>query len=279
MLEVIKKIFPLFPQISLAVIFLEYNRPENGPSETAFITLQNYLAKIPNCHITYLRVDNKNEKAFIQNTSKNIYTIGGDNTFNEFSGWQKGFINLTTHNIRSDLILFVNDMFLSPGESFLKDYASIELLCKSLIHDCIIGRIDSTNQQFTIYDYDVSQWVCTNCFLAPRKAIETIKDLVSIKDSLDDFLPSAYPISAGKTLNQEKLALHLFKEDAPLNNTYKLWLVEWLTKRWHSKFEINERTWVLFRTKVRNILNESLLTARLKRAGFPPQAYGNKKYY
>jgi hypothetical protein len=80
--------------------------------------------------------------------------------------------------------------------------------------------------------------------------------MVSVKDNLDDFLPATFP---GPTNNP----VSFFKDDAPINETYKAWLIEWLTQRWHSKFQIEEKTWELFRTKVRNILNESLLTPLL----------------
>ena len=84
-------------------------------------------------------------------------------------------------NKHFDLVLFVNDMFLKPGESFLKDYADIALLKKSLDENKIIGRIDSTGQHYTAYNYDVSQWVCTNCFIAPMAAVHRLKDIISVK--------------------------------------------------------------------------------------------------
>jgi hypothetical protein len=197
--------------------------------------------------------------------------VGGDNRFREFSGWQKGVASINTISRNFDLILFANDMFLKPGESFLKDYANISLL-KKANENKIIGRIDSTGQHYTAYGYDVSQWVCTNCFLAPMRAIEQLKDMVSVKDNLADFLPDTYP-------GPQTLPTSFFKENAPINETYKAWLIEWLTKRWHSKFQIEEKAWDLFRIKVRNILNESLLTARLAEIGYEPEKYGDTFYY
>jgi hypothetical protein len=71
----------------------------------------------------------------------------------------------------------------------------------------------------------------------------------------------------------------LYQENAPINKPYQRWIVEWLTEKWHSRFEINQNTWDLFTLKAAAIFNESLLTAKLKELGYPPETYGNKKYY
>ncbi len=258
-------------KLSMAVVFVEYDRSKYGGSDNVFYTLQKYLANIQGCRLTYLRVNNKQERWELKKDG-NIYTIGGNNTYREFSGWQKGVEIIQGMNNHFDLILFVNDMLLKPGESFLKDYADISLLKKSLNENNIIGRIDSTGQHYTAYGYDVSQWVCTNCFLAPMAAVQRLKNMVSVKDTLADFLPDAYPGS-------QVIPTSFFKENAPINETYKAWLIEWLTERWHSKFQIEEKTWNLFRIKVRNILNESLLTARFAEIGYEAERYGDKFYY
>ena len=272
-MQILKQLITLFPKkISLAVIFVEYDRQKYGGSDTVFKTLQDYLGKIQGCRTTYLRVDNKDETGQIKKVSKNIYTVGGDNTFREFSGWQKGVKVINSLWSSFDVVLFVNDMFLKPGESFLKDYANTSLLERCLNENTVIGRIDSTGQQYTVYDYDVSQWVCTNCFLAPMQAIAQLKDIVTIKENLEDFLPETFP-------GPQQNPISFFKENAPINDIYKSWLIEWLTERWHSKFEINAQTWDLFRTKVRNILNESMLTARLGEIGCKEEEYGDKIYY
>jgi len=271
-MPVLKKLINSFKKkLSLIVIFVEYDRHECGGSDKVFKTLQGYLAKLHSCRITYLRVNNKNEQKRL-NKNGNIYTVGGNNTYREFSGWQQGIDATNFMNQSFDLALLVNDMFLKPGESFLRDYADISLLRRSLNENKIIGRIDSVGQHYTAYGYDVSKWVCTNCLLAPMPAITKLQDMVSVKENLIDFLPETFP-------GPQENPILFFENNAPLNDTYRAWLVEWLTERWHSKFQINAGTWDLFRTKVRNILNESLLTARFAEIGFASEKYGDKFYY
>lgn len=252
--------------LNIVVLFVEYDRGIPRDSNHVFNTLDHYLQPVTGCHFTFIRIDNKHED--LSMTEKGaILTVGGDNRYREFSGWQKGVEIIDRLNIPCDLVLFVNDMFLAPGESFLKDYASHDLFQKSLCSRAIIGRIDTAGQYYTALGHDVSRWVCSNCFIAPKTAIDAVNTLVSVREDLNNFLEKVFPGPPP------------FKTNAPMNDNYKAWLEEWLTKKWHSRFEINETSWDAFRSKVRNILNEALLTARFLDAGYPPMSYGEKKYY
>lgn len=380
----------------LAVIFVEYDREKEPTADQTFTILQQYLAPLKGCKITYLRVDNKNEKMPLSKRASNIFVVGGDNSSHEFSGWQRGINTLASLNCQYDLTLIINDAFLKPGPSFLQDYATPELLQKSLSEKKIIGRIDSVFQHYTLFGYDVSSWVCTNCFFVPKKALDALGNMALINGHIDEIFPTSYnpyhlikheplaldpstgnfqiacsipsgdhneirikfaPPTAGQeshlrseslrqitinqislndqpvpekcyirglTHNQETLWAEqtfllelpktgsppshllikgclsaethqkfltkeigvqlyndalLFQDRAPLNKTYQRWIIEWLTERWHSRFEINQNTWPLFKTKATAIFNESLLTAKFKELGYPPEPYGDKEYY
>lgn len=398
MLRTLKDLFFPPAALSLAVIFAEYNRPEHGGSDLAFTQLQELLSSLAGIPTTYLRVDNREEGTPLRQEEAHLYRLGGDNRYREFSGWQKGVETIAQLHLPFDLVLFVNDMFRKPGESFLKDYATETTLERVRQENIVLGRIDSTGQQYTALGHDIHHWICTNCFLLPWPALTRIGSLVTVGDNLDDFLPSTYPpghqlgqypltiaasarghftitlplagqesfdlrLSADRShprsnarhpqappdeasflldaveINGQPLAaehflygrladeqypwhrantlLHIpeqnaprlltlrgtippnilhdhyddqatitlyndtliFSPEAPLNLAYQRWLVEWLTSRWHSRFQIAPATWDLFRTKVRNILNEALLTARLAKAGYPAASYGEKWYY
>jgi len=267
MQNLITTLFPFLRRLDLVVLFVEYDRGIAGGADQVFATLQQYLAPVRGCRIRFLRIDNKQEGLALSHKGR-IMTMGGDNRYREFSGWQKGVEAIDRLRLPCDVVLLVNDMFLTPGESFLKDYASLDLFQRALAQRAIIGRIDSTGEHYTAYGHDLSRWVCTNCFLVPKAALAAVGDLVTVRDNLDDFLAEEYPAGEG-----------LFKAEAPMNEAYKAWLEEWLTQRWHSRFVVSAATWELFRTKVRNILNEALLTARFAEAGFLPQEYGERRYY
>ena len=396
--SLLQKINPFTKRPHLAVVFVEYDRKEGGASDLIFALLQQYLSALKGCRITYVRVDNKYEHLPLTKATGNIFTVGGDNSSREFSGWQRGLDALASMPCDYDLVLITNEMFLKPGPSFLEDYATPELLKKSLTENKIIGRIDTTFQTNTLFGYDVSSWVCTNCVFIPKKAAEALGNLVLINDiNIHEIFPHAYDprhlvwreqfsltseagdfrlecdIPAGHahdirikfehamtdqasnssndgrqptamiseiTLNnqptpeqcfvrglyheqgtlraEQSLLLDLpgddaqpshlvikgcqptemrhkminnefsivvyndamlYQEKAPINKTYQRGIVEWLTEKWHSRFEINQDTWGLFKTKAAAIFNESLLTAKFRELGYPPETYGNKKYY
>jgi hypothetical protein len=380
-------------KIFLTVIFVEYER-RGGSSNKAFRILQSYLASIKGCRITYLRVDNKSGQEITRDG--NVYTMGGDNTRREFSGWQKGLEAINLLKLKCDLLLITNDMFLKPGPSFLQDCSSKEILKRCVEGNKIIGRIDTVNQQYSVFGYDVSSWICTNSFFSPKPALDQLKSVVLIDDNIHDILARNYsgrhlqyraclaqadlknvafsieidlrdnypkeirfkldmvsldggvivndgiPLAIiprditynGKACSKEifirglddsqgrsrtvqsflislprepgRLILkglvpadicaelqpdlllqisayndsYLYQENAPINTAYQRWLVEWLTERWHSRFDLNTNTWQLFKTKVAAILNESLLTAKLAELGYKPESFAdNKKYY
>ncbi len=383
--------------IHLAVIFVEYNRTKEKTADQTFVILQQYLSALKGCRITYIRVDNKYEHMPITKIDSNIFMVGGDNNSREFSGWQRGINTLASLRCHYDIVLITNDMFLKPGLSFLQDYAAYELLEKSLSEKKIIGRIDTASQNYTLFGYDVSSWVCTNCVFIPEKAVDALGNIVLIDDNIHEIFHHNYDpchivwhehlslkpginnfcmecdIPAGYnhdirikfvnavtgqypliltddrpriamiseiTLNNQLLSeeyfvrglfhdqetlwaeqsfllglpqdyahpFHLvikgyllpeacqnffhdevsmtiyddamlYQENAPINKSYQRWIVEWLTEKWHSRFEINQNTWEFFKTKAAAIFNESLLTARFKELGYPPETYGNKKYY
>lgn len=387
MLNYIKKLFSYKKTISLAVLYVEYDAENNPTTNDIFATLTSYLSKINNCKTTYFRVDNKNEGKGIKQVNVNTYTVGGDNTFREFSGWQKGLEAINKLKIPCDIVLVTNEMFLKPGPSFLQDYSSTEILRQSIDNKKVIGRIDSAHKHFLFSGYDVSSWICTNCFFAPKKALDGLTNFVLLGENISTILKESYdpehilatnsisspvPFNIDITIpsgpvdirikpnkfflcsSNEKLsftcnalklngqplphtqfirgvkefegkrwidqaavleipetASHknslsiegfipleilknkyenlleikiyndscLYQKNAQINSAYKRWLIEWLTERWHSKFEISRTTWDLFKTKSAAILNESFLTAKLSELGYKPESYGDKQYY
>nr|MBF0223156.1 hypothetical protein [Desulfobulbaceae bacterium] len=387
MLNYIKKLFSYKKTISLAVLYVEYDAENNTTTHNIFATLTSYLGTIKNCKITYFRVDNKHEGGGIKQVNANTYTVGGDNTFREFSGWQKGLEALNKLKIPCDVVLITNEMFLKPGPSFLQDYSSAEILQHSVDDKKVIGRIDCAQKQFRLFGYDVSSWICTNCFFVPKHALDSLTNFVLLGENISSILKDSYaqehvlasleitspgpfkiniPLPPGpvdlrikpdkfflsssgvpysficKSLNlnnqpfpdakiirginefegenwvgqaavletpettapenslllegfipleifknkyENQLAITiyndscLYQKNAQINSAYKRWLIEWLTERWHSKFEISQNTWDIFKTKSAAILNESLLTAKLAELGYKPDSYGDKQYY
>jgi len=251
-------------KIKLLVLFVQYGEDKYKGS---FKKLLGYLEQIRYCETTYYILDNKQENASLDQIEKNVYYCGGDNNLREFSGWQKGLEMIHQLGIQYHLILFCNSSFLVNGRSYLENYARISLLSRSLLLNRVIGRIDSHREPISVLGYDVSRWICTNCFFMPKKVIQTINNIITIdKNALGQFVYKSYNPA-------------VFKPGAPLSNRYKELIIQWLTEKWHSHYDITPETWELTKAKIMSILNEALLSARIKEAGFKIKRYGLKKYY
>jgi len=222
-------------RIKLLVLFVQYGEEQYKGS---FEILQSYLKNLKHCDVTYFILDNKHENKPLTRIEKNVYYSGGDNDLREFSGWQKGLENIRQLGIQYDLVLFCNSSFLVNGQSYLKDYARTKLLLRSLLSNSVIGRIDSHREPLSVLGHDVSKWICTNCFFMPKKVVKTIKNLVTIdKNAIKQFVYESYnPV--------------IFKPDAPLSNRYKQIIIQWLTEKWHSHYDITPETWELTKVKI-----------------------------
>ena len=251
---------------SLAVIYIEHS-PEKFPN--AFQILQSYLEKIKFWRITYFKVNNKDTGDSYRKINDKTYYLQGDNSEREFSGWQKGIDFLETMNLNFNVILFVNEAFENPGTSFLIDYASFITVFKSYILNAAIGRIDSHGKETEVLGYFTKSWICSNCFFISGKLLKSLKTFVTINnENMNDFFEKEF-IDSNST----------FKETAPINKEYKEHIIQWLTIDWYGHFSIDPDHWNLFREKTKAILNEALLSARLRELNAPVLSYGQKKYY
>ena len=180
---------------------------------------------------------------------------------------QKGLEFLRSRGIKFDAVLFANDSFLVNGWTLL-DQLDSRYLKKLLKKGFVVGQIDSQNIEIKVFDKVFTKWVCTNCFFFPQRVAKKIDTMVSVNDQELDYL-----------INEKYTPGKFFKDNAPISEEYKNLLIVWLTQGWHSKFEINEKSWIKFRNKIRAILNESLLTVRVIELGFNIASYKKKENF
>jgi len=244
--------------INAAVLFLHYYRSKY---KNSFEKIKSYVDKIDKCNATYFKIDNYFENKTLYKSDDNTYEIGGDNSEREFSGWQKGLEALRSTNTPYDVIVFINEAFTLYGKSILDREDVRSIIENSINTNSVVGRFDNGKEKFTLSGSDVSEWICTNCFIIPREIMDKIKNIVSVKkENLNIFF------------DDNKLE---FKENAPMSESFKKHITEWLTIDWHSKIEINDATWDLFKNKTLAILNEALFTAKLKESGIKIMAIKN----
>lgn len=240
---------------SLAVIFVEYNKAEYGE---AFDRLREYLGRLDQERVFYTRVNNRDEGDGTKNVAPNIVELQGDNTDREFSGWQKGVEFLRAHDIPYDVVLFANEAMEAVEPCYLKDHSPSWLLWKSYLLKGVFGLVATRWEKTVVRGKSTRIWLGTHCFFVPRIIVEKLGTVVSVDAStFEEYLPREFP-------GVEEI----FKPTAPINSATEDRIVRWLTREWHSKFTLSESTWPVFRAKANAIINEELLTLRIRELGY-----------
>jgi|WetSurMetagenome_2_1015567.scaffolds.fasta_scaffold00204_12 hypothetical protein len=263
-----KSWLPYLRNMKLAVLFLKYDR---GGNLNSFEIFKSYADQLKGCNKFYIIIDNAKEGDHFAKIDKNIYRIDGDNSCWEFSGWQKGLACLRDNKFSYDAVLFANDAFLAYGRNLIEHPQTLNIKKWFLTGNSMMGQIDTKGYHMEIRGNDVSSWICTNCFFLTKRIIDAIGSVVSVND---ENMKTVVSIDCPVIMEEPDHRAY-FNADCGLNDNYKTMVVTWLTKEWHSKFDINEVTWALFRCKVRSLLNESLLTARIRNLGYKIESYKN----
>ena len=203
-------------------------------------------------------VDNSITSECTQEIQKDVVLIRGDNSFWEFSAWDKGISYVANRLYNYDLVNFVSESFYQS----LKIFRCLELMSSPILEKIIneniaLGHIDAFPEPVTICNYVSRIWLCTAHFLLSPSTVDKLKSINSLSGNEHIFSGNInYP----------------FCSDAIIDSAYQEYLVGWLTgsnkKPWplfnyHSKKSLNQKSLKLFQQKTTAIINEHLLTIRL----------------
>jgi hypothetical protein len=236
--------------VNLVVLYLKYD--VNDYRDTFQILLGN-LSNL-NCNITFVDIDNKFEdkKPCIIG---DVHLIPGCNKNWEFSGWQSG-LNYVNENLDYDLILFANDSCVRSGKNLVAKKIDNTILGKIYNNNYFFGNTNGNRKHNFLFDgKSLNNWVRTDSFILTKHTLECVQKIdFSSEIDIDNL------IFDGMNLDD-------FLGNERLNEFAKSFLVNWLTKRWHKRFNIMENI-DLFRNKTNAILNERLLTYYVTTNGF-----------
>jgi hypothetical protein len=240
--------------INLAILYVEYDKKKYPNS---LMRLQKCLDKI-RANKRLCVIDNSSDDDR-EELGNNFVKISGDNSNWEFSGWQKGINYLNKNNVDYDIVLFVNDSFQSYGANFIEKYTIEPFIEKAVGNNFCFGEVNNgylkRNSGFQIYDYEFDSWMRTNAFFIPKTIIKPLGNLCTIDNyKINDFI-------------SDEASSPYFLETAPMNEALKVHILDWLTDKWHGKFDLKSN-WNLFRLKTKSILNEKLLSARIIKEKF-----------
>jgi hypothetical protein len=217
-----------------------------------------FARQMPNVAHDLLIVDNSLPRHHHERLAPGRELIGAPNTHWEFSAWEHGMSYLGGRMEQYDFVHLATSAFRTLYTRYL-DRFDVDMLGLIRGRGAAVGHIDYYNVPVTIGDRSVRSWLRSSFVFLPPVELRLLGSLVSIDDPQPFF--SGNPESP-------------FRSDAPLSTDYRHFIIGWLTGRgtgqgveWHSRFELTEQTLSLFEAKAMAILNEHMLSSRLRVQG------------
>jgi hypothetical protein len=205
-----------------------------------------------------LIVDNALQKEFQSELDSCTRLIGGDDRAREFSGWDRAITYLGDELAKVEVVHLAtaayNQLYTKYLERF--DDAIVRLVADRPV---AVGHIDYYPYAVTAFGHVSQHWLRSSyVFIAPRE-LRMLGPLAAVRRS---GLFSGSPACP-------------FRADAPISDGYRSLIIAWLTSAtgtgqgtaWHSRFQLDPTTLGLFEDKAVAIVNEHLLSARLRGQG------------
>ncbi len=184
--------------------------------------------------------------------------LGSDNASWEFSAVDTALAFVGSRLWDYDLINVTTSAFRQLHTGYLPRFLPTVLEAIAGRAVCL-GHIDCFNEPIRVLDFASQYWMRTSCFFLPPTDLRILGTVQSTGSRERWFRgdPS-----------------RPFREDAPLSTNYQRLITDWLTGQdtgqgvtWHSGFALDADRLTFFEQKALTILNEHLLSARLRATG------------
>lgn len=203
-------------------------------------------------------IDNALGRDYPEQLEHGVTLIGSDNTAWEFSAWDRGVAHLGHRLDGYDFVHLATSAFRQLYVRYL-DRFDADMLGLVAGRAAAVGHIDHYNSPVTLFGIRSQSWLRSSFVLLPPAEVQMLGSLVSVTDRGHFF--SGDPAAP-------------FRADAPLSASYRQNILGWLTGEgtgqgtgWHSRFILSEETLGFFQDKAIAILNEQMLTNRLRAQG------------
>ncbi len=262
---------PSQPKVRVLVLFLTFD-PEKKKNIRTF--LGNFFQQRQSIDFTVVEIDNANEADGWSVAPDGAwpceaYTVGGDNSAHEFTGWDKGWREARTRLTRPfDVVLMVNDALANSKPLEALDAIDAGIIRQLPAQNTALGWVDTFSRvnpepidllthPIRINGKACRKWLCTTFFMVPERVFEKLVPVTSFAGMDDVF-----------TRNDPEKP---FLDSAPLSQNYRDFLFTHQTRVWRRGdkrgYVLDETTFPLFKNKVRNILNEHALGVKLWEQG------------
>jgi hypothetical protein len=239
----------------ILTLFIRHGSAKYPESEQK---IEDFYKTLPGIEREFVILDNALPPSEPTETRDGVTILAGDNAAWEFSAWDRGVSWIGKAIWSYDLVHLVTSSFDTLYTDYIRR-VSIPMLAWAAQHAVCLGHIDCFNEPVDILSYRSQHWI-RSCFLfLPPCELKALGSLVTIS--------SCRPLFSGDPASP-------FAVDAPLSANYRDYIIGWLTGRnigqgvtWHSAFEATRENLEYFEAKTRAILNEHLLSIRLRAMG------------
>jgi hypothetical protein len=239
------------------ILFVRYGEERycNALDELADL----YRRRAPELIRSTVVIDNALPASLSKELGSDGLLIGGDNTWWEFSGWQRAISELGSEIKKYDVVHLVTSAFRTLYTDFLERFCP-QIAKLAAEHPIAVGHIDYYPHPVRVETFVSRHWIRSSFWLINTFELLRLRSLVSLYNVSELFsVQGEWP----------------FAEAAQLSYGYQKLIYNWLTMRggtgqgttWHSRFEFNDTTRTLFQNKTAAILNEHLLSIRLRAQG------------
>jgi len=217
-----------------------------------------FARQMPSVEWDLVVIDNTLPEHCEETLGPNRVLIGGSHAQREFSSFDSGIAYLGRRFADYDLVHLATAAFNTLYTRYL-DRIDTEMLRFILRRGAAVGHIDYFNDPVIVYGRQSQAWLRSSFLFLPPAELKMLGSLVSVKEQSSLF--TGDPTAP-------------FPSDAPLSENCRRYLLDWLTGegtgqgvQWHSRFDLSDDTLPLFQDKVMAILNEHLLSIRLRAQG------------
>ena len=251
----------------IIVLYLLYPTGPAYDRETPLRAVRTVAARLPGSKII-VSIDNSAFHPFSAQLSENEFSIGGDNTYLEFSGWQRGLDFVRDRDFAGDVCLFANDTFLSQSifHRYLVNEAALRCALK---YHAMVGKRMIPPVTGDILGNPLMPYARTHLFMMPFDLIERLGSVVSLDSrSIDELMLPRYDPG-----------IPLFRPDAPISRPIRDFVTGHLNYSWYRKKPYIAEHFEELRAKAISILNAFLLSMRVYQLGYPLISYNRARRF
>lgn len=239
--------------MKILTIFVRHGRAKYGNALKELSALLRRSLPLSACDL--LVVDNAPEGDLL---GEGYEVIAGSNRAWEFSAWDDGIAHVGTRLGAYDYVHLVTSAFNTLYTRYL-DRIDDDALQSVVGRAVAVGHVDRYGEPVELLGIRSQHWLRSSYLFLPPSELVALGSLVWVPDPNRFF--SGDPAKP-------------FREDAPISENYRRYILDWLTGQgtgqgttWHSRFQLDVSTLPFFQAKATAILNEQLLSIRLRRQG------------